>query len=107
MHLSAVSYLNTRPLVWGLMNGPQKGQATLDFDLPSACADRVSKKEVDAGLVPVVEAARHHLTQIGELGIACKGPVRSILLVSKVPIPDIRTIAMDSSSRSSVMLCRI
>jgi predicted solute-binding protein len=107
MHLSAVSYLNTRPLVWGLMSGPQRGQAQLDFDLPSVCAQRLASKEVDAGLVPVIEAARQHLTQIGSLGIACTGAVRSIQLISKVPIAEIRTLSLDSSSRSSVMLARI
>jgi chorismate dehydratase len=107
MHLSAVSYLNTRPLVWGLMSGPQSGQHQIDFDLPSVCAQRLADKEVDAGLVPVIEAARQHLTQIGSLGIACRGPVRSILLLSKVPTAEIRTLALDSSSRSSVMLARI
>ncbi len=107
MHLSAVSYLNTRPLVWGLMSGPQSGQIQLDFDLPSVCAQRLANHEVDAGLVPVIEAARQHLTQIGSLGIACTGAVRSIQLMSKVPIPEIRTLALDSSSRSSVMLARI
>lgn len=107
MHLSAVSYLNTRPLVWGLMNGMDKDQLQLDFDLPAVCAQRLEQKQVDAGLVPVIEAARQHLTQIGSLGIACLGPVRSILLLSKVPIPEIRTLALDSSSRSSVMLARI
>jgi len=55
----------------------------------------------------VIEAARQHLTQIGLLGIACRGPVRSILLLSKVPIADIRTLALDSSSQSSAMLARI
>ena len=107
MHLSAVSYLNTRPLIWGLMNGPEKNQVQLDFDLPAVCAQRLAEKQVDVGLVPVIEAARQHLTQIGSLGIACLGPVRSILLLSKVPIPEIRTVALDSSSRSSAMLARI
>lgn len=107
IHLSAVSYLNTRPLVWGLMNGPDKGKLELDFDLPAVCAQRLAEKQVDVGLVPVIEAARQHLTQIGSLGIACLGPVRSILLLSKVPIPEIRTLALDSSSRSSAVLARI
>lgn len=105
MHISAVSYLNTRPLVWGMMSGSP--QLKLDFDLPAVCAARLAAREVDAGLVPVIEAARQHLTQIGSLGIACYGPVRSILLLSKVPIPEVRTLSLDSSSRSSVMLARI
>jgi len=89
------------------MSGAQKGQVEMDFDLPSVCAQRLAARQVDAGLVPVIEAARQHLTQIGLLGIACRGPVRSILLLSKVPIADIRTLALDSSSQSSAMLARI
>ncbi len=107
MHLSAVSYLNTRPLVWGFLHGPHSGEHQLDFDLPAICAQRLAAREVAAGLVPVIEAARQHLTPIGSLGIACRGPVRSILLLSKVPVRDIRTLALDHSSRSSVMLTRI
>ena len=107
MLLSAVSYLNTRPLVWGLLHGAQKGQAKLEFDLPAVCADRLERREVDAGLVPVIEASRQHLAPVGDLGIACKGPVRSILLLSKKPVREIRRLALDTSSRSSVMLARV
>jgi predicted solute-binding protein len=107
MRLSAVSYLNTRPLVWGLMHGPQQGQAELDFDLPSVCAARLAAKEVDAGLVPIVEAHRQHLERIGDLGIACHGSVRSILILAKKPIREVRKLALDSSSRTSVVLARI
>jgi chorismate dehydratase len=107
MHLSAVSYLNTRPLVWGFLHGPQAGEHQLDFDLPAVCAQRLAARQVEAGLVPVIEAGRQHLTPIGSLGIACRGPVRSILLLSKVPVREIRTLALDHSSRSSVMLTRI
>ncbi|MFN7545429.1 MAG: menaquinone biosynthetic enzyme MqnA/MqnD family protein [Acidobacteriota bacterium] len=107
MHLSAVSYLNTRPLVWGFLHGPQAGEHRLDFDLPAVCAERLGSGQVDAGLVPVIEAARQHLTPVGSLGIACRGPVRSILLLSKVPVREIRSLALDHSSRSSVMLTRI
>jgi predicted solute-binding protein len=99
--------LNTRPLVWGLLKGPQTGAADLAFDLPARCAARLAAGEADAGLVPVIEAQRQHLSPIGDLCIACRGPVRSILLLSKKPIRDIRTLALDSSSRSSVMLARI
>ncbi len=105
--LSAVSYLNTRPLVWGLLHGPQSGQAELSFDIPSVCADLLASKQAGAGLVPVIEAQRQHLEPISDLCIACRGPVRSILLLSKKPIREIRSLALDSSSRSSVMLTRI
>lgn len=106
-HLSAVSYLNTLPLVWGVLHGPQKGLLHLDFDLPAVCAARIQRREVSGGLIPVIEAQRQNLTPIGDLGIACRGAVRSILLISKVPIREIQSLAMDASSRSSVLLARI
>lgn len=102
-----MSYLNTRPLVWGLLQGPQRDSAELHFDLPARCAERLAAQEVDAGLVPVIEAQRQHLEPIGDLCIACRGPVRSILLLAKKPVREIRSLALDSSSRSSVMLARI
>jgi predicted solute-binding protein len=79
----------------------------LQFDLPARCAERLASGEVEAGLVPVIEAQRQHLEPIGDLCIACRGPVRSILLLSKKPIREIRSLALDASSRSSVMLSRI
>jgi len=105
--LSAVSFLNTRPLVWGFLHGAQAGLASLEFDVPSECAERLARGEAEAGLVPVIEAQRQHLEPIGDLCIGCRGPVRSILLLSKKPIREIRSLALDSSSRSSVMLARI
>lgn len=83
------------------------GQAELSFDIPAICADQLQSQHADAGLVPVIEAQRQHLEPISDLCIACRGPVRSILLLSKKPVREIRSLALDSSSRSSVMLARI
>jgi hypothetical protein len=105
--LAAVSYLNTLPLVWGFLNGPQQNQAAVSFYPPSECALRVGQGSVDAGLIPVVEAARQGLQILADVGIACRGAVRSILLVSKVDFGKIRRLAVDQYSRSSVMLCRV
>lgn len=102
--VSAVSYLNTTPLVWGLDVSPD---LRLEFDLPSRCADRVREGSADIGILPVVEIQRQELDFFPETGIACRGPVRSILLVSKVDPRRIRTLAADSGSRTSVMLTRI
>lgn len=102
-----MSYLNTLPLVWGFLNGPQRGQAAISFYPPSECALRVGQGAVDAGLIPVVEAARQGLQIIADVGIACRGAVRSILLVSKVDFGKIRRLAVDRYSRSSVLLCRV
>ena len=103
----AVSYLNTVPLVWGMLHGPQRELFDLSFCLPSECAARLESGAADIGIVPSIEAARQGLAIITGAGIACHGPVRSILLVTKVPPARIRTLALDASSRSSAMLARI
>ena len=104
----AVSYLNTVPLVWGLLKDPaQANTFDLRFDLPSGCADQLASCEADIGIVPVIEMARQKLSYFRETGIASYGPVRSILLVSKVSFGTIRKLATDSGSRTSVMLARI
>lgn len=90
-----------------MMHGPQQGLFDLSFAVPSVCADRLEREEADIGIVPVIEMHRQGLQMIPGAGIACRGPVRSILLVSKTPFSQIRTLAADSSSRTSVMLARI
>src|SRR5271169_2314918 len=89
--------------------GPLDGKDIFDlrFALPSECADQIASGEADIGIVPVIEMARQKLDYFPGTGIACHGPVRSILLVSKVPFREIRTLATDSGSRTSVMLARI
>ena len=107
MRVSAVSYLNTWPLVWGFSDGPQRGLYDFRFDLPAQCADAVGTGEADIGLVPCAELDRLGLDFLPDLGIACDGPVRSILLVSRCEVSKIRTLAADSGSRTSVALARI
>src|SRR5580704_17893479 len=107
----AVSYLNTVPLVWGMLHSPDPddGRDVFDlrFALPSECADQLASGEADIGIVPVIEMARQGLDYFPGTGIACRGPVRSILLVSTVPCKEIRTLATDAGSRTSVVLARI
>lgn len=105
--ICAVSYLNTSPLVWGLRHGPQKDAAELSFAIPSECARRVVAAEADLGIVPVVEMQRHALQPVSSLCIACRGAVRSILLFSRKPWPEVETLAADIGSRTSVELARI
>lgn len=103
----AVSYLNTLPLVWGMLHGPQRECFELEFGLPSECADRLASGAADIGLAPSIEVARQGLKFIPGTGIACHGAVRSILMVTKVRPEKIRTLAADTSSRTSVVLARI
>jgi chorismate dehydratase len=106
----AVSYLNTVPLVWGLLHAEDDAlRSTFDlrFELPAICADELRSGQADIGIVPVIEMARQGLEYFPSTGIACHGPVRTILLISKVPFAQIRTLATDAGSRSSVMLSRV
>jgi len=104
----AVSYLNTVPLVWGFLQDPAlRGKIEIDFALPSVCADRLRSGGAEIGIVPVIEMARQNLDFIRGVGISSDGPVRSILLISKVPFGQIKTLATDSGSRTSVMLSRV
>jgi len=90
-----------------MLHGPQNGLFDLDFQIPSACADSLTAGRADIGIVPSFELTRQHLEIIPGAGIACHGPVRSILLVSARPAAKIRTLAADSSSRTSVQLARL
>ena len=105
--MCAVSFLNTTPLVWGMLHGPQRGAFDLQFRLPAACADALASGAADIGIVPSFELLRQDLEIIHGAGIACHGPVRSILLVSTRPAAEIRSLAADSSSRTSVELARV
>jgi predicted solute-binding protein len=102
-----VSYLNTVPLVWGMQHGPQAAEVDLSFSIPSECARDVENGGAQVGLVPVAEIARQGLEIVPGVGISCLGAVRSILLFSKVPWPEIRHLAADLSSRTSVQLARV
>jgi len=104
----AVSYLNTAPLVWGLLHGPQKGLVDLHFALPSECAERLRTADADVGLPPSIElAAQPNLVVIPGCSISSRGEAGSVLLVTGKPIEELETVAADTSSRSSVALAQI
>ena len=81
------------PLVWGAIYGQQRDQMNIEFHLPSACADQVKSQVADIGILPVIEIARQGLEIFPGTGIASHGAVRSILIVSKVPFAEIKTLA--------------
>jgi len=107
LQVCAVSYLNTVPLVWGMLHGAQKGLFDLVFRVPAGCADMVVAGGAHIGIIPSYELIGREWGMVPGVGIACRGPVRSILLISKVPADKIRTLAVDASSRTSVALTRI
>ncbi|MGD0359563.1 MAG: menaquinone biosynthesis protein [Bryobacteraceae bacterium] len=107
LRVCAVSYLNTVPLVWGLQHGEQQGLFDLIFRVPAECADMVASGAAEMGIIPSFELLGREFATVPGVGIACRGAVRSILLVSRTPANQIRALAADSSSRTSVALARI
>ncbi len=90
-----------------MLHGREKSQFDLEFRLPSECADDLAEGRADIGIVPCAELLRQELEIVRGVGIACRGAVRSILLISKVPFDRVTTLAADSSSRTSILLARI
>jgi chorismate dehydratase len=90
-----------------MLHGPQRGQFDLDFRIPSGCAAQLAGGDADIGIVPAFELTRQQLDILPGTGIACHGAVRSILLISRCPAGEIRRLAVDTSSRTSVQLARI
>jgi chorismate dehydratase len=90
-----------------MLHGEQRDIFDLRFALPAICADELASGEADIGIVPAIEMHRQKLQYFRGTGIACHGAVRSILLIAKKPMREIRTLATDSGSRTSVMLSRV
>ena len=105
VRLGAVSYLNVRPLVHGIADD---SRASLRFDLPSVCADLLARGEIDLGMVPsITYAGRPGDRIVPSVCIGSEGPVASVAVYSRRPLRDVRSVALDSSSRTSVVLTRI
>jgi chorismate dehydratase len=108
LRISIVQYLNTAPLVRGFTHGPLQGKYQLSFTVPSQCAEALRSGQVDIAIIPAIEVQRiDNLVVLPNLSIASKKSVRSLLLVSKKPVHDVRRIALDRSSRSTQALVRI
>lgn len=108
LRISAISYLNTAPLMWDFEHGEAGRDFEISYTLPSACAGALAAGEADIGIIPAAAyAVIPGLQVLPRVAIASRRPVRSILLVSKVPIEKIRTVALDTSSMTSTALIRI
>jgi len=101
----AVGYLNARPLVYGLDELPR---FELRFDVPSVCARLLHRGAIDIGLIPSIEYLRGGpYAIVPDLAIVSHGPVASVMLYITKPVGDVRSIAMDTSSCTSVALTRV
>jgi len=105
IRIGAVSYLNSKPLIAGLADNPQ---VELTLDVPARLAESLAVGELDAGLIPTIEFFRGDYYEMAPgVGICSNGPVLSVLLLATKCISELQTVALDPSSRTSVMLTRI
>jgi chorismate dehydratase len=105
VRIGAVGYLNARPLVYGLDRQPR---FQVRYDVPSECARLLHAGEIDLGLIPSIEYLRGGpYAIVPDLAIASDGPVASVSIFTTRPMRDVRSIALDTSSRTSVALVRV
>ena len=106
VRLGAVDYLNARPLVHGLDRHADR--FSIRFDPPSRCAALLHEGAIDVGMIPTIEYCRGPEYRIVPgMAIISRGPVASVALFTRKPLTEIRTIAADTSSRTSNALTRI
>lgn len=108
LRISAISYLNTAPLMWDFEQGAASRDFEISYTLPSACARALAEGTADIGIIPAAAYPQiSGLQVLPDVAIASRRAVRSILLVSKIPIEQVRTVALDTSSMTSVALTKI
>jgi chorismate dehydratase len=108
IRVGAVSYLNTKPLLYGIENSPVIDEISLITEYPARIADMLLKDEIDIGLVPVAiipQMKEYHINT--SFCIGSDGPVASVGLFSEVPIHEVKTVILDYQSRTSVLLAEI
>lgn len=105
--VSAVSYLNTKPMLYGIFNHPVYEHIDLSLDVPSICAEKFIHNKVDIALMPV--GALHGLEDydiVSDYCIGTDGDVRTVCLYSDVPMEEIETVFLDFDSKTSVLLAQ-
>src|ERR1019366_8824763 len=124
--ISAISYLNTAPLMWDFEHAEAGAEFDISYTIPSACAEALRAGTADIGIIPAAAYTTvPDLIIIPDVAIAARRAVRSILLVSKTPskmpvdplskqplpkeqwLKQVRTVALDTSSLTSVALAKI
>jgi len=108
LKISAISYLNTAPLLWDFEHGEAGKAFDISYTIPSACAEALRAGTADIGIIPsAAYTTIPDLAIVPDVAIASNGAVRSILLVSECPIEEVHTVALDSSSMTSIALSKI
>ena len=107
IRIALVDYLNSAPLGWFFLHGPQREQFDVIPATPARCADQLARGEVHAGIIPSIEYQRiPNLRVVPGVAVASSGRVRSVVMVRHKD-REIRSVAVDTSSRTSAVLLRI
>src|ERR1700741_4900811 len=108
LRISAISYLNTAPLMWDFEHGEAAKSFDISYTVPSLCAKALADGSGDIGIIPAAAYAQiPGLVVLPDIAIASRRPVRSILLVSRMPINKVQSVALDTSSMTSLALIKI
>ena len=108
LRISAISFLNTAPLMWDFEHSDAARDFEIEYTVPSRCAAALAANEADIGIIPAITYAEiPGLVILPNIAIAARDYVRSILLISKTPVEQIETVATDISSRTSVALAQV
>lgn len=106
--ISAISYTNTKPFVFGLQHSPVLDKIELNFDVPAECARKLAEDQVDIGIVPVAALLLLPDYQIvADYCIGAHGAVDSVFVFSEKPVQDIKTLRLDLQSRTSNNLAKV
>ena len=108
LKVTAVSYLNTKPFLYGILNSPIAKLIDLQLDIPSDCARKLEKGEVDLGLVPVAVIPALRSPQIiSNYCIGTLGAVKTVAIFSECPLEEVTHLYLDHHSRTSVALAKV
>ncbi len=108
LRIGIVNYLNSKPLAWGFMKGHHADLFSPSFHPPAQVARLLAEGSLDVGLIPSIEVQRiPRLKVLPDLCVAATHEVKSVLLVTKGPIEEVRRLALDQNSRTSAGLVRI
>jgi len=106
--ISAVSYTNTQPFIYGIRHTDIINKIDLSLDIPADCAQKLIDNQVDIGLIPVAAVINLPYWEIvSDYCIGANGPVNSVFIFSNCPIEDVKTLQLDPESRSSNNLARV
>jgi chorismate dehydratase len=108
-YIAASSYLNTAPLCYSFIYGEQKDHCEFLSDAsPAVCSEMLKDRRADAAMIPAIEYQRiADIFAVRDVCVASKSQVRSVVLASRVPIEEVRSVALDTTSRTSAVLIQI